>query len=125
MPVSRESKRIASPPMELLSPLKQALSTESSYELPNLHGMVPGAFQPPQEPSTFANGATSSAYHMCIDSQGLLTSIVSNKTVQDATGLDRQDLLRRFTVSWSAESAFRNCAYFSLYVACVLMLYGF
>ncbi|KAF7793699.1 hypothetical protein EIP86_004815 [Pleurotus ostreatoroseus] len=93
---------------EICQLVEKALSTEPSYDLPNLHGMVPGAFQPPQEPSTFANGTTPSADNMSIDSQGLLTSIVSNKTVQDATGLDRQDLLRRFTASWSAESAFRN-----------------
>ena len=46
-----------------------------------------------------------------LDPEALILAIVSNKTVQDATGLDRQGLLRRFSASWSAESAFRECEF--------------
>ena len=44
-----------------------------------------------------------------LDSEGLLMSLVSSETVQEATGLDRQGLLRKFSASWSAESAFKEC----------------
>ncbi|KAI0347191.1 hypothetical protein BDW22DRAFT_1351558 [Trametopsis cervina] len=43
-----------------------------------------------------------------LDSEALLLAIVSNKTIQDATGLDRQGLLRKFSAPWSAEIAFRE-----------------
>lgn len=36
-------------------------------------------------------------------------AIVSCTNVQDATGLDKEGLLRRLAAQWTAESAFKNC----------------
>lgn len=105
--------------------MNQTLSAEPPCELPNIHDMVPGSLQPPQEPSTFNDGVMPPTdNNLSIDSQGLLVSIISNKTVQEATGLDRQTLLQRFTISWSAESAFKNCTYLPTFAVSELILYN-
>ena len=41
-----------------------------------------------------------------------LSALASSKRVQDATGLDRQDLLRRFAQPWSPEHALSECEQF-------------
>jgi hypothetical protein len=46
-----------------------------------------------------------------VNAEKALSLIVSSKNVQEATGLDRQGLLRRLTVQWSAEAALRDCKF--------------
>ncbi|KAJ3551342.1 hypothetical protein NM688_g4760 [Phlebia brevispora] len=94
---------------EICQLVEKCRPTETRCELPEIHEMKAGSFQPPEEARIFNDVQESSSEDdLALDSQGLLTSIVSNKTVQDATGLDQQALLRRFTASWSAESAFKD-----------------
>lgn len=44
-----------------------------------------------------------------VNAEEALSLIVSSKNVQEATGLDRQALLRRLTAQWSAEAALKDC----------------
>ncbi|KAF7967328.1 hypothetical protein HWV62_34705 [Athelia sp. TMB] len=44
-----------------------------------------------------------------ISSQNALMAIISNQNVQEATGLDRPGLLRRFSMKWTPESALKDC----------------
>lgn len=44
-----------------------------------------------------------------VDAQEALSLIVSCKNVQEATGMDRQVLLRKLTAHWSAEAALKDC----------------
>lgn len=78
-------------------------------DLPEIPKLEPGVFCHAQTPLPLDEEAEAADQAVkCLDSEGLLLAIVSNKTVQDATGLDRQGLLRKFSASWSAESAFRE-----------------
>jgi hypothetical protein len=40
-------------------------------------------------------------------------AIVTSQRVQEATGLDRQALLRRFAQQWTADSALTDCQFFA------------
>lgn len=44
-----------------------------------------------------------------VNAEEALSLIVSSKSVQEATGLDRQGLFRRLTAQWSAEAALKDC----------------
>lgn len=46
-----------------------------------------------------------------VDADEALSLIVSSKTVLEATGMDRQGLLRRLTVQWSVEAALKDCEF--------------
>ncbi|KAG7449059.1 uncharacterized protein BT62DRAFT_985448 [Guyanagaster necrorhizus] len=43
-----------------------------------------------------------------VDAETALSLIVANRNVQEATGLDSQSLLRRFSVKWTAEGALKD-----------------
>lgn len=43
-----------------------------------------------------------------VSSEAVLEAITCNKSVQEATGLDRQGLLRRFSATWTADAALRD-----------------
>lgn len=42
-------------------------------------------------------------------------AIISNQNVQEATGLDRPGLLRRFSMKWTPESALKDCKLFIIF----------
>ena len=44
-----------------------------------------------------------------VSSEAMLAAITSSQSVQEATGLDRQGLLQRFSVTWTADAALRAC----------------
>lgn len=44
-----------------------------------------------------------------VDVEAVLAAITSNQSVQEATGLDKNGLLRRFSAKWTAEAALRDC----------------
>ncbi|PSS05382.1 hypothetical protein PHLCEN_2v3871 [Hermanssonia centrifuga] len=93
---------------EVTQLVEKALSSSPASPLPPLSDVEPGRFHPAREPISFdATNVDAEKVHQ-LDSQGLLMAITSNKTVQDATGMDRQGLLRKFTAPWSAESAFKD-----------------
>ncbi|KZP02598.1 hypothetical protein FIBSPDRAFT_1055768 [Athelia psychrophila] len=61
------------------------------------------------EPVLFNPGETKSKSSWSgISSQNALMTIVSSQSVQEATGLDRPGLLRRFSMKWTAESALKD-----------------
>lgn len=86
---------------------QQAIPENYTSILPDLPELSPGAFHAPRQPIPVTDAAADSAVR-ALDTEGLLLALVSSETVQEATSLDRQGLLRKFTVSWSAESAFRD-----------------
>lgn len=68
------------------------------------------SLRPAPEPVLFIAAETKPASLWSgLSSQSALMSIISNQSVQEATGLDRPGLLRRFSAKWTAESALREC----------------
>ncbi len=49
-----------------------------------------------------------------VDAEAALSHLVANRNVQEATGLDSQSLLRRFSIKWTAEGALKECKLFLL-----------
>ncbi|PBK72748.1 hypothetical protein ARMSODRAFT_953146 [Armillaria solidipes] len=43
-----------------------------------------------------------------VDAEAALSHLISNRNVQEATGLDSQSLLRRFSIKWTAEGALKE-----------------
>lgn len=46
--------------------------------------------------------------------------LVSSRSVQEATGLDRQGLLRRFSIKWTVDTALNDCETSHLELTAVL-----
>lgn len=44
-----------------------------------------------------------------VDGQVVLAALVSNETVLDAFGVDRETLSRRLSTSWTPETALNDC----------------
>lgn len=87
--------------------LVQAIPDNFNSRLPTLPEAGPGTFHPPHNPAPIDNPPADECVRS-LDSEGLLMALVSCETVQEATSLDRQGLLRKFTASWTAESAFKD-----------------
>jgi hypothetical protein len=69
-----------------------------------------GVFHPPCEVVQFSTDVNvAKDAWPGVNPESALMAIVSCQTVQGATGLDRQDLLRRFAVNWTPESFLRDC----------------
>lgn len=95
----------------LSNPTSQSISAMPDLgSLPSLPNPQPGTFGPSPEPIAFGSTENFSADVLPVfDSELLLMAIVSCQNVQDATGLDKDSLLRRLAAEWSAECAFKNC----------------
>ncbi|KIJ20294.1 hypothetical protein PAXINDRAFT_126974 [Paxillus involutus ATCC 200175] len=96
---------------ELTSLAESALtSLNGSATLPQIAPFTPGVLRPAEEqvmfPPVREEGNVVPWSH--VNAEKALSLIVSSKNVQEATGLDRQGLLRRLTVQWSAEAALRD-----------------
>lgn len=48
-----------------------------------------------------------------LNAETALMAVVTSQRVQEATGLDRQGLLRRFAQPWTADSALTDCQFFT------------
>ncbi|KAI0092076.1 hypothetical protein BDY19DRAFT_928213 [Irpex rosettiformis] len=96
---------------ELLDVISKGTPSGVENKLPLLSTLEAGEFGPQQNFVPLPVGpetvSVEKAYAL-LDQEALMLAIVSNKTIQDATGMDRQGLLRKFSASWSAESAFRE-----------------
>lgn len=75
--------------------------------LPPLRSLEPGVFPEPCDPVPLPDGSYEGTTGF--NAESLLDILASRKTVQEATGLDRPGLLRKFTIPWSAEAAFKDC----------------
>ena len=82
-----------------------------SVTLPQVAAFTPGVLRRPEEQVMFPPVTESEmvAEWSHVNSEEALSLIVSSKNVQEATGLDRQGLLRRLTTPWSAEAALKDC----------------
>ena len=90
----------------------QALaSLDSSLILPRVASFTPGVLRPPEKHVAFPpiTEAEMAAEWSHVNAEEALSLIVCSKNVQEATGLDRQGLLRRLTTQWSAQAAVRDC----------------
>jgi hypothetical protein len=79
--------------------------------LPSLPEFIPGALRPAQTEVRFppieAEGAVEPWSN--VNAEEALAMLVSSKSVQEATGLDRQGLLRRCSAKWTVDMALRDC----------------
>ncbi|KAG1752645.1 uncharacterized protein EDB91DRAFT_1243408 [Suillus paluster] len=89
----------------------QALSTMGAAPtLPPLSEFIPGVLRPAQTEVTFPpiEGEREVSQWSSVNAEEALAILVSSKSVQEATGLDRQGLLRRFSVRWTVDIALRD-----------------
>ncbi|KAG1840083.1 hypothetical protein DFJ58DRAFT_858586 [Suillus subalutaceus] len=96
---------------ELVDLAEKALSTmEAAPTLPSLPEFIPGVLRPAQTEVRFppieAEGAVGPWSN--VNAEEALAILVSSKSVQEATGLDRQGLLRRCSAKWSVDMALRD-----------------
>lgn len=90
----------------------QALeSSHGPAILPQVAKFTPGVLRPPEEQVAFPSATELEVVDEWshVDAEEVLSLIVSCKNVQEATGMDRQGLLRRLTAQWSAEAALKDC----------------
>jgi protein EFR3 len=81
--------------------------------LPSIEPPDGEIFHTPRTPVSFLNTDPDSptVSWTGIDPEAALMAIVSCRNVQEATGLDRQGLLQRFTAKWTPDSALRECEF--------------
>jgi hypothetical protein len=89
----------------------QAISSmPSPSNLPSAEPTAVGVLHAAREPVRFNPGESKPlASWTGVNAETALMTIVSSERIQEATGLDRQGLLRRFAQQWSADSALREC----------------
>jgi hypothetical protein len=88
----------------------QALSyLPTASNLPRVPLFTVGSPASPRSAVGFPPDPTGVTPWSGMSSEAALAAITSNQSVQEATGLDRQGLLRRFSVKWTADAALRAC----------------
>lgn len=87
-------------------------SLNGSSSLPPIESTQAGVFSPPREPISFSSD--SNEPWSGVDAEVALMAIVSSTNVQEAIGLDRQGLLRRFANKWTPELALKECTFLDL-----------
>ncbi|KAI0650320.1 hypothetical protein C8Q79DRAFT_902424 [Trametes meyenii] len=75
---------------------------------PSLPDWQFGSLQPPQSPVPFPSDVQTSTPLPDIDTKAILESLSSSVSVQEATGIGQEDLLRRFSADWTPNSAYRD-----------------
>ncbi|KAG6378718.1 hypothetical protein JVT61DRAFT_12991 [Boletus reticuloceps] len=96
---------------ELIKLAERALSSSHGPAiLPQVAEFTPGVLRPPEEQVMFPPVMESEivAEWSHVNAEEALSLIVSSRNVQEATGMDRQGLLRRLTAQWSAEAALKD-----------------
>jgi hypothetical protein len=79
--------------------------------LPSLPEFIPGVLRPAEAEVTFpaSEGDVEMAQWSPVNAEEARAILMSSKYVQEATGLDRQGLLRRFSVKWTVDMALNDC----------------
>ncbi|KAG2154934.1 uncharacterized protein EDB93DRAFT_124660 [Suillus bovinus] len=98
---------------ELVDLAEKALSTmEAAPTLPSLPEFIPGVLRPAQTAVRFPPIEVEEAVGIWsnVNAEEALAILVSSKSVQEATGLDRQGLLRRCSAKWTVEIALKDSA---------------
>ncbi|KII95247.1 hypothetical protein PLICRDRAFT_207863 [Plicaturopsis crispa FD-325 SS-3] len=95
---------------ELADMAQRTLSSmPGSSLLPPVEKIDSGLYHPPRQPIHLPSDADTPAEPWTgLDIEAALMAIVSCQNAQDATGLDRQGLLRRFAYKWTPESALKE-----------------
>src|SRR5262245_15182753 len=91
--------------------------------LPSMKPPEKEVFCAPSVPALFSpmdSGSLSRTW-TGVDPEAALMAIVSSHNAQEATGLDRQGLLQRFTAKWTPDSALKDCRSFAG-LCCLLSL---
>jgi len=96
---------------ELINLAESVLTSfNGSGTLPEIAPFTPGILRPSEAqvmfPPVMEEEDVVQRSH--VNAEEALSLLVCSKNVQEATGLDRQGLLRRFTGKWSAEAALRD-----------------
>ncbi|KAJ7590858.1 hypothetical protein C8J56DRAFT_934069 [Mycena floridula] len=92
---------------DLVKLAEEALSSlPESAQLPSIPCSDFGVYHPPQQPQDVP--ATPADIWAGVDAESALLAIVSNQSVQEATGIDKSGLLRRFSNKWTVETALRD-----------------
>jgi hypothetical protein len=84
---------------------------EMAPTLPSLPEFIPGVLMPAetQVPFPANEGYVDVPRWSFVNAEEAREIIVSSKYVQEATGLDRQGLVRRFSVKWTVDMALNDC----------------
>lgn len=87
-----------------------ALSNLQLAILPQLPDVAPTRLHPLEEPVHFpaAVDPIKPDTRGLVDTEAALTALASSSGLQAITGLDRQGLLRRFTIEWTVEGALKD-----------------
>ncbi|THV08394.1 hypothetical protein K435DRAFT_740455 [Dendrothele bispora CBS 962.96] len=93
---------------ELVEIAEKALSSKPpSVMLSEIQSTELGTYYPPTEPEPLPSTASEPVWPG-IDAQAALLAIVSNKNIQEATSMNRQTLLERLSITWTACSALKE-----------------
>ncbi|PVG03451.1 hypothetical protein CPB86DRAFT_779170 [Serendipita vermifera] len=88
----------------------KALESLSPRIVPQLDNVPPTQLHPPEKPINFPTeiGPLHSDISGIIDTEVVLPALASSSGLQAITGLDRQNLLRRFMIEWTVEAALKD-----------------
>ncbi|KAI6047443.1 hypothetical protein EDC04DRAFT_3102476 [Pisolithus marmoratus] len=98
---------------ELVCRVENDLSTLNGHvTLPQIAPFTPGALRPPEAQIPFPDlPETKLPYEWSvIKSEEVLVLLASSKSVQEATALDQQGLIRKLSPKWTVEGALRDSA---------------
>lgn len=75
--------------------------------LPVLPEAKPGTLHTPQIPVTLPSEMSDAL--PALDTNAMQQSLACSQNVRDTTGLEQEALIRRLTIHWTPELAFRDC----------------
>ncbi|CAL1700936.1 unnamed protein product [Somion occarium] len=89
---------------ELIENAQKALeSTNAVLRPPDFEECRPGAIRPPQQPISLSILDEKDTPDIHLNSEAMLNALASSVNIQEATGLDEQELLKRFKALWTPE----------------------
>lgn len=77
--------------------------------LPEIPRFELGSRPAPRSAVRFPSDPTETTPWSGVSVEAALEAITCNRSMQEATGLDRLGLLRRFTVKWTPDAALSDC----------------
>jgi hypothetical protein len=77
--------------------------------LPEIPRFELGSHPSPRSSIKFPSDSPETTLWSGVSAEAMLEAITSDRFMQEATGLDRQGLLRRLSVKWTPDAALKNC----------------